>query len=556
MKSLTLPSDVTRIALSVYEGLGTPFSTFLAERLRAGDWEAISTVKLDPRAYSVTDAAQYQRDAVAAGLLKKLQQLPTKVDRKQAAIEKWWSGERSCFRTNERLTRYLPEFRNSTDRSPLVEELLSSIRSEVRRLIGPKPATLQQGRFGPGSTFSDRAGRSTVPDKMSSDPTLTRNAIWYLPQWLSTQWGADVASRCGEMVFVPGNRFSTVPKTSQTDRAIAAEPSINVFYQLALGRELRTRLKKCGWNLDTAQDTHRLIAKESSVSREYCTLDLSNASDTVAYNLVRLLLPHAWFNLLDSLRSPKTKIQGKWVVLEKFSSMGNGFTFELETVIFAAVASVISRKCGHQGLLGKDTFVFGDDIIVKDDVARPLKLCLEFLGFELNEEKSFFGETPFRESCGADYFAGKPARPFYLKELPVGPQGYIAFANGLRAAAEQLDPNGLGCLSRAWFHILDQIPVDVRRCRGPKALGDIVIHDLESKWTVRWHRGIRYIKCYRPWRYRKVAFACFRPSVVLACAVYGTGNEGTPRNGFVPRIEGLIPRDGVLSYKIGRVAYS
>jgi hypothetical protein len=235
--------------------------------------------------------------------------------------------------------------------------------------------------------------------------------------------------------------------------------------------------------------------------------------------------------------------------LEKFSSMGNGFTFELETLIFAAIALVITRECGFSGRLGSDVFVFGDDIIVKNGVARPLKSVLEFLGFELNAEKSYFGDEPFRESCGGDYFAGQPVRPYFLKELPDGPQGYIAFANGVRAAAERVNHtwfNSLGDLKRAWFSVLDCIPTGVRSCRGPKGLGDIVIHDDSDHWTTRWKRGIRYLRCYRPHRYRKVAFANFSSEVVLACATYGVSNYH----------EGVIPRDGVRSHKVGWMAYS
>jgi hypothetical protein len=349
------------------------------------------------------------------------------------------------------------------------------------------------------------------------------------------------------MNFVPGNRYSTAPKNARTHRSIAVEPSINVFFQLALGKQLRRRLKRTtGWDLDHAQDRHRQVACESSVTGEFATLDLSNASDTVSRSLVELLLPHSWFDQLNDLRSPKTYFQGKWVVLEKFSSMGNGFTFELETIIFAAIACAVSREMGGIGKLGCDVFVFGDDIIVKNDFARPLKSVLGFFGFTLNEEKSFMGEEQFRESCGGDYFAGKPVRPYFLKELPNEPQDNVVFANGLSALTERLALCGVDLDRRAWFSILDSIPTRVRICRGPKELGDLVIHDQVSNWTTRTRNSIRYIKALRPHRYRVVSFGHFEPSVVLACATYGTGN----------RRGGVIPRNGLLGYKVGWVPFS
>lgn len=556
MGNRTLPSDVVRVASRLFEGLDTPISLGLYLRVKYREWEQILDVSPDPRNYQTWDHSRYTKDAIAAGFLRKLEDLPTsKEGRILAAKAKWYEGESDCFWTNRRLSPYLHEnLETGNPREQDVRRFISDVRKVIERWIGAAPPTLIDGRFGPGATYVDKGAFTTVPDKMSSDPALTPGAKYYLLEWRGLAWRDACVSLQKTPTFVPGNRFATVPKTAKTDRSIAVEPSINVFFQLGLGRVLKERLKKnAHWDLKIAPTLHRLIAESSSVSREFATLDLSNASDTVAYNLVRLLLPRRWLHALEDLRSPKTLIDGRWVMLEKFSSMGNGFTFELETLIFAALAVVTSRKAGHKGWLGRDVFVFGDDIIVKDDVAHPLKLVLEFFGFRLNKEKSYSGGTPFRESCGGDYFNGFSTRPYFLKELPNGPQDYISLANGLRAAATQLAPLGAsGCIA-AWFTALDSIPTRVRDCRGPQDLGDIVIHDDPERWTVRWRAGIRYLKVFRPWRLRKVAFGNFHPSVVLACATYGTGNIGTPVKGVVPRTEGVTPRDAVLSYKeIGR----
>ena len=541
-----LPDYLVRMASHLLESLDTPISLGVLIRLRSGDTEGISRMNVDVSSY--IDPDRYARDAAAVAMLKKFEKLPSTVDKSAAALTKWWEGERDCYQTNERLSRYLPKFSNFDDVDGGIAEFFSDVKNLILSWLGPRPPTLLEGRFGPGATFIDKGGKTTIPDKMSSIPSLTRDAIWFLPQWLGTQWGAASASSHGELSVIPGNRFATVPKSALTDRSIAVEPSINVFYQLALGRAIRRCLKKAvGWDLDHAQEIHRRVAKESSVSREFATLDLSNASDTVCSNLVRLLLPPAWFSQLDDLRSKKTWVKDRWVVLEKFSSMGNGFTFELETLIFAALSCVASRRCGESGKLGVDVFCFGDDIIVKNGVAKAVVEVLNFCGFSLNESKSFFKDEPFRESCGGDYFDGQAVRPFYLKKELNGPQDFIAAANGISALRDRLAFTGRGIDRRAWFHLLDCIPTKVRnRCRGPKALGDIVIHDDESRWFTRWRNCIRYISVYRPHKNRTVKFAWFKPEVVLACATYGTGN----------RNEGVIPRDGVLSHKVGWVPYS
>ena len=542
MNEKLLPSDMVRQASLLFEGLGSPIALSAAIMLRYGEWDGLAALSVKPLSY--IDPLTYLRDAAAVSFLKKLQQLPGTTDRRARAIEKWWDGERQCARTNMRLDCYLPEndiFETSEDcpRVAAISRIIRDARKIIRNWLGDKPPDLLKGRFGPGATYSDRGGKTTVPDKMSSDPTLTRDAIWYLPQWLGNQWGATLAQRRGELSFVNGNRFATVPKTALIDRCIASEPSINGFYQLALGRAMRKKLREVGWDLDRAQDIHRQVACESSVTSEYATLDLSNASDTVSKNLVRILLPRLWFEQLDDLRSKKTLLDNKWVMLEKFSSMGNGYTFELETIIFAAITCAVSRtkiRSGVCGQLGKDVFVFGDDILCKEDVVRDVIAALGFFGFTLNEEKSFHGLSPFRESCGGDYYSGQSVRPFFLKELPNGPQGYIGLANGIQALAERLHPLGFSLDRSAWFAVLDQLPSSIRACRGPKDLGDVVVHDEESRWRIRWRDSIRYIQACIPLPPVRVSWNHFRPEVVLACATYGTGDG---RWGVTPR--GLSP---------------
>jgi hypothetical protein len=356
-------------------------------------------------------------------------------------------------------------------------------------------------------------------------------------------WAKACASSGKEVSFVPGNRFTTVPKDCEKDRGIAIEPSINVFYQLGYGRVIRRRLKDSGIDLTNGQDIHRLFAREASIRGHLVTLDLSNASDTICRNLVKLLLPRKWFTVLNDLRSKKTEFRGRWRVLEKFSSMGNGFTFELETLIFLGLLLGLSRS-DHKLLPGKNVFVYGDDIILPSEYSNDVVPMLSFFGLTVNKRKTFV-DGPFRESCGGDYFLGEDVRPYFLKELPNEPQQLISMANGIRALAKDSKVRSR-VIARAWLCILDALPSNIRSLRGPSDLGDLCVHDDEERWQFRWRHGIRYIKVYRPARYRKVSWSNFRPDVTLASAVYGVpwGNGG------------IIPRNSLASYKIGWVPRS
>jgi hypothetical protein len=59
--------------------------------------------------------------------------------------------------------------------------------------------------------------------------------------------------------------------------------------------------------------------------------------------------------------------------------MGNGYTFTIETLVFAAICKSIGSR---------QFSVYGDDIIIETELYEPLVEMLSYLGFEVNKEKS------------------------------------------------------------------------------------------------------------------------------------------------------------------------
>jgi hypothetical protein len=542
-----LPCHAEKSILRLFEDLASPVSLKAAILLRHREWDQLAEMRVDPRHY--LSSFEYWRDATAANLLRKMEDLPTSFARSAKAEELFLSCEKECLRTNRRLYPYLSENLFS-DSDPGVTSYIKKAQKLIASILGPCP-DLVEGRFGPGATYGDRGRFTTVPDKMTSKPTLTSEGWPFHFPWSGTLWASACASSGQSIDFVRGNRFTTVPKDCQKDRGIAIEPSVNVFYQLAYGRVLRARLKSAGINLADGQDIHRRVACEASKEGHLSTIDLSNASDTISRNLVKLLLPPRWYSVLSDLRSRRTLFRGGWHLLEKFSSMGIGFTFELETLIFLGLC----LACGDDLVPGKDVYVFGDDIIIPTSISKDVISCLSFFGMTVNKEKSFT-DGPFRESCGGDFFLGEAVRPHFLKESPNKPEQLISLANGLRRSARGIEDRWRVVRS-CWFGILDGIPSQIRSLRGPEDLGDICIHDDESRWRFRWRsNGIRYIRVYRPARYRKVSWGNFKPDVILASAVYGVGSglpQGKPWGGSGGFI---IPRNSVTGYKIGWVPRS
>lgn len=558
MKHSSVPGYLERIARVFYTELATPLADQAIKALDRGDWDFLTTIKVDPSNYVSADA--YFRDAQVAALFKKCAGLPTSHDKKRAALENFWKGERSCYRANERLSPFL--FHSFGDEDGSVWQMICHARNWVHDVLGPYPdeQVIAKSRFGPGSTYGDRGKLITIPDKMSSHPTSTSNAYPFLLNWSGTLWAHACKAASVEKVVsvVRGNRFTTVPKDSTKDRGIAVEPSINLFYQLGIGAVMKRRLGSAGIDLQHGKDVHMQVACVSSLTGASSTIDLSNASDSLCKNLVELLLPRTWFEALAHLRSPSTQVDGKWVKLEKFSSMGNGYTFELETLIFAALIHAVRRLRGEETSFGKDCFVFGDDIIVPTDCSKDLIAALRLVGFETNVDKTFV-DGPFRESCGGDYFLGSDVRPYFLKEIPNEPQHFIAMANGVRSLVRKNSRNHYNndYLQRTWFRILDLLPSTIRRLRGPASLGDIVIHDEPERWDTRTRHCIRYIRCYKPLAPKGFGTEHFSQDVVLASAIFQPtvftpfGGVGKPH-----RQRGVIPRDNVLGYKIAWVPFS
>ena len=455
-----------------------------------------------PYPFSTID--EFRFDYQISELLRKCSDLPLKeADPSGAALQSFWDAEYQCANTNIRLNQLMLQHRDWFIPAKRIDsrwqEVVKVWRRIVREVLGPLPLDLTP-KFSSGATFDDR--RYKLPqDKMSSRPTVTAEAFQIIePFWGKTLWSRglcqDKPNRSSPKIIL-GDRFTMVPKTALTHRGICVGPSLNVTYQLSVGKHIRKRLSIHGIDLTYGQAVHQRLAEEASMTLEMATIDLSSASDTVSAKLVELILPGDWFDLLDSLRCKQTRVDGKWRKLSKFSAMGNGYTFELETLLFYTLSLTVAELCNHSI---RNLKVFGDDIIVDSAIAGKLVNALRFFGFIINPRKTFLDDTPFRESCGGDYYLGHNVRGYYLDKLPTEPIDWIKLANGIRRMANpDLHAfNDSYCYKRCWLRIISRIPKSIRRCRGPESYGDLCLHDERSRWHITWKRGEKHISVYQP----------------------------------------------------------
>lgn len=197
-----------------------------------------------------------------------------------------------------------------------------------------------------------------------------------------------------ERLIVRGARASSVYKNRVERRGINVEPFWDVILEKMVGDTFRHLLKEEGIDLNHRQLIHRHLIQDDNLS----TIDFKKASDSILVWLVNKLAGHDLFAFLQLFRAQMVLIPGydqlpaRWFLPNKFSSMGNGLTFELLTLVILSFARSVDKTAS----------VYGDDLICRTDCAEEICSRLRAVGFNTNPKKTFIAK-PLRESCGG-YF--------------------------------------------------------------------------------------------------------------------------------------------------------
>lgn len=237
---------------------------------------------------------------------------------------------------------------------------------------------------------------------------------------------------------VEGGKLFFAAKNREISRTCCTEPLLNMLIQKAIGAFLEQGLERdFGINLSTQPDLNRELARVGSLGWEgddpFCTIDLVSASDCMAWCLIQRVIENPV--LARAIRISRCQRvvlpDGTKTELSMVSTMGNGFTFPLQTLLFACAVRACYQLMGIPMTVrgAKNFAVFGDDIVVRRRAYPFLCRMLAKLGFSVNERKSF-STGPFRESCGHDYFAGTNVRGVYVKSLET-PQEVVSVVNRL-----------------------------------------------------------------------------------------------------------------------------
>jgi hypothetical protein len=412
------------------------------------------------------DVQLFACDALLSALLKKWECQNETTDK--AALDSFLHANEKCG-----------EWVNPVSRSDITlsdEQLLCQFLKEFEDFFltywGPEldisyHSILEKGKTGPGAALGATA-YDFYSKLFSSELTVTSPNLYELYShytWLYPEWATAEqirVSHYGQYKIVRSSSVSCVPKNDKTSRLICTEPSLNMFFQQGIGEIITGRLKRVfGIDLASQPTVNRLMARLGSISDGdsrsradgFVTVDLKSASDSISLQLLNWCMPPEWLSAILETRSSYAKLpDGRLVSLNMCSTMGNGFTFALQTALFACcVSAVMKFNRGETPFASYDEranfSVFGDDIIIKEKYWSWLRRLLDLLGFTVNADKTF-SQGPFRESCGGDYYRGHNVRGVFIKRLDTA-QDYSVAINLLNEWSARTGvplPQGVGYL--------------------------------------------------------------------------------------------------------------
>ncbi len=402
------------------------YSDFMSELVHAGKIRELVLVNV-PKDIDVTD---YRGATLIQALYSKNNDLDLGFNPLKAGVEAAIAAELQCRRVNEYFGQTCPYGG--------VAMAVSLARRKIKWVLGKVPSLDSlRFRFGPGASTTIKRADACFENKLAAPLVCSEEMLPVIdevlrefPLWArfktpvphsDVEQGVEISS-CD--VVVDTAKLIFVEKNAKTHRPICVEPLLNGFMQLGIGAYLKDRLRIHAKQDLGDQVRNQSLAQAASVSGKLATIDLSSASDTLAFSVVFDLLPEEWVDLLATFRTGHMNYGGREYELEKFSSMGNGYTFELESLIFWALSSACTELSGEDRDL---VSVYGDDIIVPVKAVDLLMATLTWCGFNLNREKSFW-TGKFRESCGADWLDGDAVRPVF-KKTRLSPQWLAVFHN-------------------------------------------------------------------------------------------------------------------------------
>lgn len=486
----------------------------LSDALRAKDWKALVSHSdyLSKQLYS--DATSHFVGNQFSLLIRKYPWDPSLIgtDPLKTAEQSFFSANKRCGRVNRKFE--LLQIDPSRDR---FRKESKAAMKWIWSVLGSTPNyrnMFRKSDFGPGASLGVHGDATHILRKVSSEVwTVTSSALHhgfggllnnfhYLESILTMgenglycyDYDDAFNKYVARLRVVNNNKLGFVAKTVFTLRSVCTEPLINGFCQTGVDLEMRAKLKSAGIDLEF-QDLNQHMALKGSLDDSpegFVTVDIRNASNSVARGPIQYLYPDNWYRLFMALRSRGVTYKGINTPLEMMCSMGNGFCFPLETLTFAAIC--VACGCGSPGV---DFMVYGDDIIIRKKHFARVSEMLSYYGYKLNLDKTFI-EGPFRESCGADWYEGQDVRPFTLDFEFDSVEAHFKFLN-----LTQRNENCKKFFASVRTLVIESLPIEYRFLRPLKGEVDSGIDSLGDEHLLCPH--CHYDKHRGAWTWKELA---------------------------------------------------
>jgi hypothetical protein len=322
----------------------------------------------------------------------------------------------------------------------------SSIRTEPLRRVASKLVRAPEGpllfKHGPGRVAE--RGVSTLIQKnewlryhpLFEPILLSAQGTIYIKYALPAQ-----LLRCVEPEYRVSDDIAwliMVRKNYKTARSVCEEPTSFMYVQQGVMGLMVRSFKRSPIrrfvDLNDQSKTQEMVI-QGSADQSLATLDLKDASDSVSDELVQAIFSDDWLLYLNCSRSSVVHLPDNSLVrVKKFAPMGSATCFPVQCWIFTSVG-VLAYSLWYQGL-GFEDFVrgckvkifippegvlriFGDDIVVREELVDLYIALLQYYGFTVNVDKSFRGGSSIREGCGVYACDGVVITPdiFKTKDL-------------------------------------------------------------------------------------------------------------------------------------------
>jgi hypothetical protein len=226
-----------------------------------------------------------------------------------------------------------------------------------------------------------------------------------------------------ENKIYPKSRLKFVHKYVGKPRGICIEENETQYLQQGLKNLLYKQIESHPMTKGRvnfkSQQVNRDLALKSSLDMFFSTIDMSEASDRVARDLVYILFRDT--PLLDYLDAVSTRfitfpddVRTGELLAQKFAPMGSAVCFPIMAIVHFALCKAIIATSGLENArkASKQVYVYGDDILTPSEFTEEIFTHLPRFGMKLNKEKSYY-QSSFRESCGIHAYKGVDITPVY-----------------------------------------------------------------------------------------------------------------------------------------------